>query len=319
MIVYFAPMEGLTDSVFRRVHHACFGGVTAYYTPFISPTQPKKLSTREKRNILPEYTRGVPTVPQLLAKDPELFLWMADMLADMGYEEVNLNAGCPSGTVTAKNKGAGILRVPDQLDALLEQICRRSPIPVSVKTRIGFASAEEWPELLRVYARYPLKKLIIHPRTCLERYDPGTVHRDAYALAAENAPWPTVFNGDLFCAADARAFADAYGAEHGVMLGRGLVCNPAMARELNGGEGVRKEELVRFHEELVRGLTALYTGEQVFMKLRVVMKHIGCCFEDAERFEKAIRRSRSLDELTDTDHRLFDTCALKQAPAYIPE
>jgi len=317
--ILYAPMEGITDAVFRRVSHECFTGVEAYYIPFISPTKNLLLTGREKRNVMPEYNAGVPCVPQILTKEEEHFLWAARMMADLGYTEVNLNAGCPSGTVTAKGKGAGFLRESKMLDYFLEDVCAHSPIPVSVKTRIGFDSPEEWSELLRIYAQYPLKRLIIHPRTCRERYDPGTVHRECWAAACESGLTNLVFNGDLFTSEEAEAFLSAYPGTAGLMLGRGLVSNPALARMLQGGSAPTVPELVHFHDRLVQELSALYQPDIVFMKLRVVMKHIACCFDHAERIEKQIRKSRRLDELLAADRMLFTACPLKAVPAFVPD
>ena len=112
MNYYFAPLEGVTGSEFRRAHHRWFPGVDAYYMPFLSPTQDHVFTQRELRNVLPEHNQGFRAVPQLLTKNPEDFLWCAGELAAMGYGEVNLNLGCPSGTVTAKGKGAGMLARP---------------------------------------------------------------------------------------------------------------------------------------------------------------------------------------------------------------
>lgn len=254
----------------------------------------------------------------MLTRDPQHFLWAAQLLADMGYQEVNLNAGCPSGTVTAKGKGAGILRDVAALDAFLQEICANSPLPVSVKTRIGFASPQEWDALLTVYAKHPLKRLILHPRTCKERYDPGTIHRECWQVACERYPGELVFNGDLFTPEEVAALLQDSPRTAGVMLGRGLVAQPALARMLKGGEPLRREELVRFHDRLVQELSQVYEPNIVFMKLRVVMKHLACCFADTGKLEKEIRKSRRLDELLDTDRRLFERCGLKELPAFVP-
>ena len=318
MPVYFAPMEGLTDAIFRQVHHECFTGVTAYMIPFISPTQNLVLNGREKHNVLPEYNRGVPCVPQVLTKDAEHFLWAAETLAGMGYDEVNLNAGCPSGTVTAKGKGAGILKDPDGLDAFLEKICSRTPLPVSIKTRIGFESPDEWERLLDIYCKYPLKSLIVHPRTCRERYDPDKLHRDVLKETVMRFPGEVIVNGDLFRVTDIQEMKTEYG-DVSVMTGRGLVANPALARMSGGGDGLRKEEVIRFHDRLEEELSREYSPDIVFMKLRVVMKHLACCFENTGKLEKKIRKSRRLAELLETDRILFDTCELKQEPCFIPD
>lgn len=314
--VFFAPMEGLTDAIYRRVHHECFRGVSAYYIPFISPTQNLDLTGREKRNVLPVYNTGVPCVPQVLTRDPEHFLWAAGLLADMGYTEINLNAGCPSGTVTAKGKGAGILKDPDTLDALLEAVCARSPLPVSVKTRIGYSTVEEWGALLSIYAKYPLKRLIIHPRTCKEKYVPGTIHPECWQAACESYPGELVFNGDLFTHAQAEKRLQASPCAAGLMLGRGLVVNPALARELNGGEKLKKEELIHFHDRLVQELSGDYPAWTVFNKLRIVMKYMACAFENAGKLQKKIHKSSGLNELLDIDQILFETCELKDPPLF---
>ena len=210
MDIRFAPLEGLTDTVYRRTHHAHFGGVSKYYIPFVSPTQHHVFTPKEMRAIGPEYNAGIPTVPQIIAKDAEHFLWAAGEMAAMGYEEVNLNIGCPSGTVTAKGKGSGMLRDLYALDAFLNEVCAKSPINVSVKTRIGFESPDEWSEILDVLVDYPLKEIIIHPRTRSGFYKAGTLHLDAFRMAAERK-LPLVYNGDIFSAADAAADAERPG------------------------------------------------------------------------------------------------------------
>ena len=179
MRYYFAPLEGLTDSIFRRVHHTYFPErIERYYTPFFSPTVHRALTHREARELPPADSLGVTVIPQLLTKVPEDFLWMAGQCRDLGYEEVNLNLGCPSGTVTAKGKGSGMLREPESLDRFLEAIFRDAPLPVSVKTRIGFYDAEEFPRLLEIYNQYPIKELTIHPRIRTAFYK-GPVSREA--------------------------------------------------------------------------------------------------------------------------------------------
>ena len=127
MNYYFAPLEGVTGSEFRRAHHRWFPGVDAYYMPFLSPTQDHVFTPRELRNVLPEHNQGFRAVPQLLTKNPEDFLWCAGELAAMGYGEVNLNLVCPSGTVTAKGKGAGMLARPEELDCFLDTVFSQAP------------------------------------------------------------------------------------------------------------------------------------------------------------------------------------------------
>ena len=143
MNYYFAPMEGITDRIYRRLHQEYFPGVDRYYTPFFSPTVHRSLTPKERKELAPE--PGLNVIPQILTRNAEDFLWLTERCAEFGYEEVNLNLGCPSGTVTAKGKGSGMLQDPDALDSFLYEIYKRAALPVSIKTRIGFRDPEEFP------------------------------------------------------------------------------------------------------------------------------------------------------------------------------
>ena len=191
MTLSFAPMEGVTGYVFRRVHHAHFPQADKYYAPFIAPDSKGEFKISRLRDILPENNDTITLVPQVLANDAEAFLHVARQLADMGYKEVNLNIGCPSATVVSKHKGAAMLREPERLDAFLADIYARTPIAVSVKTRLGFASTAEFESLMGVFERYPIHELIVHARDRegMYRSEPD---RDAFAAALRQSRFPVV-------------------------------------------------------------------------------------------------------------------------------
>jgi tRNA-dihydrouridine synthase len=172
-------MEGITDSIYRTLHHKHFGGVDRYYMPFFSPTQHRFLTAREARELPKADSVTFTAVPQILTKHSEDFIWAASVCRDLGYDEVNLNLGCPSGTVVAKGKGSGMLRDLSALDAFLDEIFASAPLPISVKTRIGMESGEEFPAILEIYNRYPMKELTIHPRVRKVFYK-GSVEMDAF-------------------------------------------------------------------------------------------------------------------------------------------
>ena len=315
MDIRFAPLEGLTDTVYRRTHHAHFGGVSKYYIPFVSPTQHHVFTPKEMRAIGPEYNAGIPTVPQIIAKDAEHFLWAAGEMAAMGYEEVNLNIGCPSGTVTAKGKGSGMLRDLYALDAFLNEVCTKSPITVSVKTRIGFESPDEWPEILDVLVDYPLKEIIIHPRTRSGFYKVGTLHLDAFRMAAERK-LPLVYNGDIFSAADAAAIQAEFPGMP-MMLGRGLVCNPALAQEVCGGAPLEKTAFRAFHDALWDAYRQDRPLDQAHSRMRELMIYMSCAFADADKSAKNVRKSspKTYDEAIDHlfEHDLAQPPCFSQA------
>jgi tRNA-dihydrouridine synthase len=164
MEYYFAPMEGVTTHIFRRIHASMFPGCGIYYAPFLVACQGRGFKARELMCLSPENNPGVVLVPQLLSSDPEAFLASARQLADMGFGEVDLNLGCPSGTVVSKHRGSGMLAAPDELDRFLDAVFSGARTAISVKTRLGLASADEFAKILEIYNRYPISKLIVHPR-----------------------------------------------------------------------------------------------------------------------------------------------------------
>ena len=313
--VYFAPLEGVTDAVYRRVHHAHFSGIDKYFIPFISPTQNLVLTPRERNNVSPEVNQGLCVVPQVLTKKADHFLWAAQLLCDMGYEEINLNVGCPSGTVTSKGKGAGMLQRPDDLAAFLDEVFASTPVRVSIKTRIGFFSPDEFEDLLEVYNRYPLHELIIHPRT-REEYYKGTPHREIYTACEQATRLPLVYNGDLFTPDDCRAFTADHPATHALMLGRGMLANPALAQAYRGGEVLTRESLKAFHDDLFSAYQQAYTTSVVLGRMREVAKNIACCFEGADKPLKAARKANSIPVYEEAIARLFGDYTLSANPCF---
>lgn len=316
--VYFAPLEGVTDAIYRRVHSECFDGISKYFIPFISPTQNLTLTSRERSNISPEVNAGLNTVPQVLTKNADHFLWAANILHDLGYTEINLNLGCPSGTVTAKGKGSGMLAHVPEMELFLDEIFARSPLPISLKTRIGYASAEEFDRLLEVYSQYPVLELIIHPRTRQEFYK-GTPHRDVYAAAQTRTKLPLVYNGDLFTAEDCHALGSQYPATTALMLGRGMLTNPALARSYAGGPALTLEELRAFHDRLLDRYSAVYPERATLGRMREVGKNIILGFVDAKKPRKLIHKADSLAAYQDAIALLFECYELSPQPQFIPD
>lgn len=316
--IYFAPLEGVTDAIFRRVHHAHFPGVAKYFIPFVSPTQNLCFTPRELSAVAPEHNTGLMAVPQILTRNPDHFLWAAHALSDMGYAEINLNLGCPSGTVTAKGKGSALLADLPALEALLTAIYAHTPTRVSIKTRIGYASPAEFEQLLPLFSRYPVSELIVHPRT-RDAFYTGTPHRDVYAAALPQTRLPLVYNGDLFTPADCRSLETSCPGTRALMLGRGLIANPALARTYAGGPRLSLEELRAYHDDLLAAYLSRYPKNVAIGRMREVMKHIVCCFESPHKPRKALRKAGTLPAYEDAVARLFGEHALRADAGFEPE
>ena len=253
MIIYFAPMEGVTDGILRQVHNRIFGGIDVYCLPFHKLTQSLSLLTREERDAAPEENEGLNVLPQALTRDPDqLSAWLY-YISECGYARADLNFGCPSPTVTKRGRGSGMLRDPGYLRAFLDQLYSNTlPVSLSVKTRIGYESEEEWPELAELLAGYPFDHVTIHVRTTKDQYT-GPVHPEAFELALQKGIPHPVYNGDLRTPEDVQALAARCPGTEAVMIGRGLLADPALARRIRGGKEASKEELEAWY-------TALYEG-----------------------------------------------------------
>ncbi len=309
MQYYFAPLEGLTDSIYRRLHHRFFPGVDRYYTPFFSPTVHRALTPREARELPPAESVDFAAVPQLLTKVPEDFLWMTGVCRDLGYTEVNLNVGCPSGTVTAKGKGAGMLRNLAELDAFLEQIFAKTCLPISVKTRIGFYSPTEFAEILSVYNRYPICQLIVHPRVREVFYN-GPVDMESFDLALQESKAPVCYNGSLCTKAELAAFSETYPQVESVMVGRGLIADPGL---FTSG-GTTAGALEAFHDALLEAYIAEFGGSRNAMfRMKENWRHWLCKFHDSEKLGKRLRKTTDVAEYKAITREIFRSLPLRES------
>lgn len=306
MQFYFAPMEGLTDSIYRRLHHQFFPGVDRYYMPFLSPTIHRTLTHKEDRELPAADSVPFSAIPQVLTKVAEDFLWAAQVCRDRGYEEVNLNVGCPSGTVVAKGKGSGMLRDPDSLDRFLDEIFHGSVLPISVKTRLGLEAPEEFPALLDVFNRYPIKELTIHPRVRKQFYD-GNVHMELFDYACANSTNPLCYNGDILTLSQAEAIAERYPRVEAVMIGRGLVADPGMC---SGGTDVHALE--QFMNALMDTYTVEFGGERnAIFRLKENWGFLHDRFDGCDKLWKRLRKCTDAREFRAITDEIFHTLPLR--------
>ena len=306
MRYYLAPMEGLTDSIYRRLHHKHFGGVDAYFMPFLSPTQHRVLTHREERELPLADSLELYAVPQVLTKNAQDFLWAAQVCAHRGYDQVNLNIGCPSGTVVSKGKGSGMLRNPEELDAFLEEIFSASPIPISVKTRLGLKDPEEFPRLLEILNRYPIRELTVHPRVREDFYK-GSVRKEWFAYALEHSKNPLCCNGDILT----RQEADAVSGVEAVMIGRALIADPGL---LSGGS--TRQQLKAFLEELLEEYTEAFGSyRNAMFRIKENWGFLRCRFEGSDKLWKQLRKTTDPSEYRNLTAQILDTLPLAENPA----
>ena len=305
MRYYYAPMEGLTDSIYRRLHHKYFGGIDRYYMPFLSPTIHRTLTHKEDRELPMADSVNFCAIPQVLTKVPEDFLWAAQICAERGYQEVNLNVGCPSGTVVSKGKGSGMLRSSVELDQFLEAVFTDSPLPISVKTRLGLENPEEFPALLEVFNQYPIKELTVHPRVRKDFYK-EPVREEWFRFASETSKNPLCYNGHVMTKLQADAVAEQYPCVDAVMIGRALIADPGMlcggttAKALEGFLGELTEEYIR---EFGSARNAMFRLKENWGFLRYR-------FKDSDKLWKRLRKTTDIREYNSITSEILHTLPL---------
>ncbi len=307
MKYYLAPLEGVTGYVFRNAYHANFESMDKYFVPFIRPNYTGKYGSREKNDLSPENNKGMHAIPQILTNKADDFIRSALWLKEMGYEEVNLNLGCPSKTVISKFCGSGFLAKPEELDIFLGKVCEEVPMKVSVKTRIGKVDKEEFGELIEIYNRHPLSEVIVHPRLQTEFYK-GKPDWDVFELAVNNCKHPLCYNGDIFSKEDFEKFTERFPTVDRIMLGRGILRNPGLVEDLKNMPMVEPERLRKFHDKLYVDYQKVSCGDKnVLFKMKEFWFYFGEYFEDGKKSLKKIKKSEKLWLYEEAVNELFSS------------
>ena len=303
MKLYFAPLEGITTNVYRNAHFEMFGGCDEYYAPFITPSDNEKITRKGLKDIFPEENRYNLKI-QVLANKSEAFLKFEKKVASLGYDEININLGCPSSTVVKKGRGSGFLREREALDNFLYEIFSQTNARVSIKTRTGFHSGEEMEELIEIYNKYPLSLLIIHPRARSDFYK-GEPDMEVFQKAYQKSNNKVCYNGNVFNASDFDNICKNYPDIDSVMLGRGAIVNPAIFRELKGGKKITTDELVEFSMLLLDRYNAVLRSDTYTLnKLKELWLYGMWNFPEEKKILKAIKKSDKLSDLVNAIHLL---------------
>lgn len=303
MDIYFAPLEGITGHIFRRAYNGIYGSdsIEKYFSPFLSPAEKCPITPREKKDITPENNEGIYLVPQILTCKSDYFIDATKELKAMGYKEVNLNLGCPSGTVCAKGKGAGFLPETLALQKFLDDIysyAESDNMKISVKTRLGYYNPDEFYDLIDIFNAFPISELIVHPRIRTDFYK-GEPRREYYAYALEHSRNPLVYNGNIFTVKDYEDLSGAFGSSlDPVMLGRGLISDPSLADKL---KGVTSEtdfvKLRKLHDTIYHEYQKIMSPDiNVLFKMRELWTYWQVLFDGRERDIKKLLKAKKYAE-----------------------
>lgn len=313
MEFYFAPFEGITGYIYRNAYAELFEEKPEkFFTPFIAVNIQGMTRHREMADISPENNKGLYIVPQLLGNSGKALVACIKQLEQLGYREVNLNIGCPYGTVVCKKKGAGLLAEPELLNKVLEEVYARSPIAVSVKTRVGMESPEEWADILEIYNQYPLSELIIHPRVRADFYK-NKPNMGTYRLALKNSRAKVCYNGDIFTLSDYERLIENCPKTERIMLGRGMLCNPALLSQIKGSGQLTTERIRAFHDRLYEDYRAVIPGDiNTLFKMKELWNYMQYLFENREKYIKKIRKAQRAAEYESAVRTLFAECGIRE-------
>lgn len=305
MKFYLAPMEGITGYIYRNSYEKYFHNIDKYFTPFIVPNQSVSLKTKELKDLLPQNNKGLNIVPQILTNDAEGFILTANKLKQLGYEEINLNLGCPAGTVVSKKRGSGFLAYPEELDKFLDEIYKIDNMKISIKTRLGKERADEFYKLIEIYNKYPLEELIIHPRTREDFYG-NTPNLEVFKDALKLSKHSICYNGDIFTLNSYNKIINEFPKVNKVMLGRGILANPGLIGEIKNNEFANKEIIKMFHDEIFENYTILLNEDKNAMyRMKELWGYMSHIFTNNKKYYKKIKKAQKAIDYKNAVNSLF--------------
>ena len=297
MKIFAAPLQGFTEATWRNIHDLTYGGIDTYITPFIriekGEIRSKDIRDTEKKN------NSVPhLIPQIIAATPDELLPIAEFIASEGYCEADINMGCSFALQVRRQHGAGLLPHPEAVEALMRATEKMPEIKFSVKMRLGWDSKEEWRSILPVLNGTALTRITLHPRLGREQYK-QPADREEFARFYEECRHPLVYNGDLLTLEDMMQTAADFPRLEGMMIGRGLLANPALGKEYKEqrtlGRGEKASLLADFHNRFYQTITPRLQGNtQILSKVKPYWEYLLPDMEKRDR--KAILKSSTAEK-----------------------
>ena len=287
--VLAAPLQGVTDNVWRMAQHEVFGGVGAYYAPFMR-VEHGEVRRKDLRDVDPDRNAGITLIPQILACQPDHALMMVDALRQMGYQRIDINLGCPFPPIALHRKGSGMLAYPDLVEDVFNALASIEDVKYSVKMRLGWDSNDQWRNILPLMDIIKPCHIAVHPRTGKQQYK-GDLDMEQFEALMAASSWPVVYNGSLRTIEDIEQTIQRYPTLAAVMVGSGLAANPGMFTP-----DARPDDYRRFHDLLVDGYTEQLNGGEAQL-----VRHLQDIWQTflpgtSHKLFKAIRKSRTLDQ-----------------------
>lgn len=275
--IHFAPLQGYTDDVYRRIHHELIGGIQTYYTPFLR-MEGGGVRSKDMRDIRPEFNEGVPVVPQIIVKSMKEFEFLTGIVEEKGYSRLDINMGCPFPLQAKHGRGSGLLAHVDIVSEMAKTIASKSSLKFSVKMRLGWENADEWRPVLDILNEIPLEQITLHPRIGTQQYK-GSVNMEAFNEFYALCKHPMIYNGDVTTVNGIRQLEENYPKLAGIMIGRGLLARPSLATEYVSGLELpwekRRLTLLNFHDRLKAHYETIANSEaQVHSRLRLFWEYM---------------------------------------------
>lgn len=287
--VLAAPLQGVTDNVWRMAQHEVFGGVDAYYSPFMR-VERGEVRRKDLRDVEPDRNAGITLIPQILACQPDHALMMVDALQQKGYRRIDINLGCPFPPIALHRKGSGMLAYPELVEQLFKALSKTEGVDYSVKMRIGWDHNDQWRDILPLMEIIRPVNIAVHPRTGKQQYK-GELDIEQFEALLAASPWPVIYNGSLRTVEDIETITNRYPTIAAVMVGSGLAANPGML-----APDAIPEDYRRFHDLLVEGYTEQLNGGEAQL-----VRHLQDIWQTllpgtSHKLFKAIRKSHTLDQ-----------------------
>lgn len=307
--IYFAPFQGITTHLFREVYARYFGGVDKLFTPYFSNFEPGcKLPPKRIAALKNQTEHGVEVVPQVLSKSADEIIWLAKNCEELGFKELNWNLGCPYPQVANKKRGSGILPYPEMVNEILERVFNEIKIDLSIKCRLGYASAAELDKLIPVFNRYPINELTIHARIGKQLYS-GQPDLNAFAEAIPRINAPMVYNGDIFSPEDWRLFSERFPSINLLMLGRGILRNPFLPAQIKGLAMPENPQMIvqQFVDELYHAIRhERNDNPSVLNAMKEYWAYLAESFDEPVRVFRKIRKAKNFGDYEEAVAAIFE-------------